>query len=72
MGGHFNLAKKIPGKEEFYETLRYFERQIDLNNVELQLNTRVGLESLKGWDEVVPASLCQSRAARLRTVLPPQ
>jgi 2,4-dienoyl-CoA reductase (NADPH2) len=61
IGGHFNLAKKIPGKEEFYETLRYFERQIDLNNVELQLNTRVGLESLQGWDEVVIATGIKAR-----------
>lgn len=61
IGGHFNLAKKVPGKEEFYETLRYFKRQIELNNVELQLNTRVGLESLKGWDEVVVATGIKGR-----------
>jgi 2,4-dienoyl-CoA reductase (NADPH2) len=61
IGGHFNLAKKIPGKEEFYETLRYFARQIELNNVELKLNTRVGSESLKDWDEVVIATGIKAR-----------
>ena len=33
IGGQFNMAKQIPGKEEFYETLRYFNRQIELNGV---------------------------------------
>ena len=33
IGGQFNIAKTIPGKEEFYETLRYFKRQIELQNV---------------------------------------
>jgi 2,4-dienoyl-CoA reductase (NADPH2) len=61
IGGHFNPAKKIPGKEEFYETLRYFARQIELNNVELKLNTRVGSESLKDWDEVVIATGIKAR-----------
>jgi 2,4-dienoyl-CoA reductase (NADPH2) len=36
IGGQFNIAKTIPGKEEFYETLRYFKRQIELQpNIEL-------------------------------------
>ncbi len=41
IGGQFNMAKRIPGKEEFYETLRYFERQIALTGVVLHLNTTV-------------------------------
>ncbi|MBT4521688.1 MAG: NADPH-dependent 2,4-dienoyl-CoA reductase [Halieaceae bacterium] len=58
IGGHFNLAKRIPGKEEFNETLRYYTRQIELLGVDLKLNHRVSSEELKGgdWDEVVIAS----------------
>lgn len=40
IGGQFNIAKRIPGKEEFSETLRYFRRQIELTGVNLQLNHR--------------------------------
>ncbi|QUX95161.1 NADPH-dependent 2,4-dienoyl-CoA reductase [Marinomonas sp. CT5] len=58
IGGQFNIAKRIPGKGEFYETLRYFSRQVELTGVDLQLNTRVDgalLESEK-FDEVVLAT----------------
>lgn len=55
IGGQFNMAKKIPGKEEFYETLRYFNRQIELTGVNLHLNTKVAADDLvsKGYDEVI-------------------
>ncbi|NIB43477.1 NADPH-dependent 2,4-dienoyl-CoA reductase [Pseudomaricurvus alkylphenolicus] len=55
IGGHFNLAKLIPGKEEFYETLRYYRRQIELHNVDLRLGQKVTKEQLQigDWDEVV-------------------
>lgn len=58
IGGQFNMAKKIPGKEEFYETIRYFNKQIELTGVDLQLNTKVGVEELKsgGYDEVILAT----------------
>ncbi|MGO4381247.1 oxidoreductase [Pseudoduganella sp. RAF53_2] len=58
IGGQFNVAKKVPGKEEFYETLRYFRRQIELKGVELRLNTRANVDMLaKGdFDEVVLAT----------------
>ncbi|WP_176399767.1 NADPH-dependent 2,4-dienoyl-CoA reductase [Novosphingobium sp. B 225] len=58
IGGQFNLAKRIPGKEEFYETLRYFGRMIELRGVDLRLNTRVDAAMLKdmGFDEVVVAT----------------
>ncbi len=56
IGGQFNMAKQIPGKEEFYETLRYFKRQIELNGIQLQLNTKVGAEDLKDFDEIVIAT----------------
>ena len=58
IGGQFNMAKRIPGKEEFYETLRYFERQIELRGVHLHLNTRVQAEALsgQGFDEIALAT----------------
>lgn len=58
IGGQFNMAKKIPGKEEFYETLRYFGVQIEKYGVELKLNTRVNVEDLNNgeFDEVVIAT----------------
>ena len=58
IGGQFNIAKQIPGKEEFYETLRYFSRQIELTGVDLQLNQRVTAEQLNsgGFDEVIVAT----------------
>ncbi|MFT6915829.1 MAG: 2,4-dienoyl-CoA reductase (NADPH2) [Motiliproteus sp.] len=58
VGGQFNIAKRIPGKEEFSETLRYFERQLQLTGVELRLNTRVSAETLNNgdYDEVVLAT----------------
>ncbi|MGL6044945.1 MAG: FAD-dependent oxidoreductase [Vogesella sp.] len=56
IGGQFNVAKKVPGKEEFYETLRYFARRIELTGVTLQLNTRVDAADLTGFDEVVLAT----------------
>jgi len=42
IGGQFNLARRIPGKEEFAETLRYFRRRIETTDVDLKLNRRVG------------------------------
>ncbi|WP_086482177.1 NADPH-dependent 2,4-dienoyl-CoA reductase [Oceanospirillum sanctuarii] len=56
IGGQFNYAKRIPGKEEFYETLRYFKRRIEVTGVELKLNTRVDAEDLKAFDEVILAT----------------
>ena len=56
IGGQFNLAKLIPGKEEFYETLRYFSKRIEVTGVKLHLNKRVTAEDLKDFDEVVLAT----------------
>jgi 2,4-dienoyl-CoA reductase (NADPH2) len=58
VGGQFNIAKRIPGKEEFYETLRYFAKQIEITGVELQLNTKVTPVMLaeSDFDEVVIAT----------------
>lgn len=56
IGGQFNIAKQIPGKEEFYETLRYYRRMIDLTGVELRLNHFVNASDLVAYDEVILAS----------------
>lgn len=53
IGGQFNIAKLIPGKEEFYETLRYFKKQIELHQVNLVLNHRVMADELMDFDEVI-------------------
>lgn len=58
IGGQFNLAKRIPGKEEFEETLRYFRRRIDLLGIDLRIGTRATADMLAaaGHDEVVVAT----------------
>jgi 2,4-dienoyl-CoA reductase (NADPH2) len=58
IGGQFNMAKVIPGKEEFHETLRYYRRQIELTGVRLVLSRRAGIAELTtgGFDEIVLAS----------------
>ena len=56
IGGQFNLAKRIPGKEEFHETLRYFEHRIRETGVAVQLSTRVDAATLQGFDIVVLAT----------------
>ncbi|MDG1483371.1 MAG: NADPH-dependent 2,4-dienoyl-CoA reductase [Myxococcota bacterium] len=62
IGGQLNMAKAVPGKEEFNETLRYFTRQIELTGVTVRLNTRVSAEDLKaGFDHVILATGVQPR-----------
>ncbi|WP_278533200.1 NADPH-dependent 2,4-dienoyl-CoA reductase [Delftia acidovorans] len=58
IGGQFNIAKKVPGKEEFHETLRYFSRQLELGGVDLRLGHRVEAAQLieGGYDEIVLAT----------------
>ncbi|WP_371229827.1 FAD-dependent oxidoreductase [Pseudomonas sp. QE6] len=58
IGGQFNVAKRVPGKEEFYETLRYFKRKVETTGVELRLNTRVSVDDLArgGFDEIILAT----------------
>ena len=58
IGGQFNVAKRVPGKEEFFETLRYFKRKIETTGVDLRLNTRVSAEELAkgGFDEIILAT----------------
>ncbi|MCK6406475.1 MAG: NADPH-dependent 2,4-dienoyl-CoA reductase [Rhodocyclaceae bacterium] len=58
IGGQFNIAKQIPGKEDFNETLRYFGKRIETTGVKLRLNTRAETDALKaeGFDHVVLAT----------------
>ncbi len=67
IGGQFNMAKRIPGKEEFSETLRYYARQIELTGVNLHLKTRISAAELieKKYDEVVLATGVIPRSPRI-------
>ena len=56
IGGQFNLARRIPGKEEFAETLRYFRTRIRETGVKLMLDRRVGADDLAGFDRVLLAT----------------
>ncbi|PJG44422.1 2,4-dienoyl-CoA reductase [Acinetobacter tandoii] len=60
IGGQFNIAKTVPGKEEFYETLRYFKRKIELlqPKIKLQLNHKATYEELSqaNFDDIVVAT----------------
>ncbi len=74
IGGQFNYAKQIPGKEEFHETLRYFRHQLDDMGVELQLGKAVDAASLRtgGYDGLsrrtseTPGGRCESGDHRCR------
>ena len=58
IGGQFNVAKRVPGKEEFYETLRYFRRKLETTGVDVRLNSRVSVDDLVkgGFDEIILAT----------------
>ena len=56
IGGQFNLAKQIPGKEEFHETLRFYNKMIEKHGVELKLNTKFESADASGFDEVIVAT----------------
>ena len=56
IGGQFNLARRIPGKEEFGETLRYFRTRLEQLGARVELNRRVGAEDLSAFDEVILAT----------------
>jgi len=74
IGGQFNLAKKIPGKEEFYETLRYFAKMIDKHSIDLHLNTRVsaGMLQNEGYDEVIVATGIKPRTPDIEGITHPK
>lgn len=56
IGGQLDIARRIPGKEEFEETIRYYGTQLAEHAVEVKLNTRADVETLRGYDEVVVAT----------------
>ena len=74
IGGQFNIAKQIPGKEEFYETVRYFKKQIEIHNVSLQLNTRVSVADLKAadFDEIIVATGIKPRELKIKGINHPK
>jgi 2,4-dienoyl-CoA reductase (NADPH2) len=65
IGGQFNMAKRIPGKEEFHESLRYFGHRIADTGVELKLDTRATVESVRGFDSIILATGVTPRALRI-------
>ena len=70
IGGQFNIAKQIPGKEEFYETLRYFNKQIELHNVTIKLNTKVSKDDLlkSDFDEIIIATGIKPRELKIEGI----
>ncbi|MBC3928833.1 NADPH-dependent 2,4-dienoyl-CoA reductase [Undibacterium sp. CY21W] len=72
IGGQFNIAKQVPGKEEFYETLRYFAKQITLTGVKLRLNTLVTADELSSFDEIVLATGITPRTPEIEGVTDPK
>jgi 2,4-dienoyl-CoA reductase (NADPH2) len=74
IGGQFNMAKQIPGKEEFYETIRYFNKQIELHKVDVKLNTKVLVEDLENsdFDEIVLATGIKPRALKIKGINHPK
>jgi 2,4-dienoyl-CoA reductase (NADPH2) len=74
IGGQFNIAKQIPGKEEFHETLRYFKKQIELTGVTLKLGQKVSVESLTkaGFNHVVLATGVTPRTPNIKGIEHPK
>jgi 2,4-dienoyl-CoA reductase (NADPH2) len=74
IGGQFNIAMRIPGKEEFAETIRYFGRQLELTGVELRLGQRVTREELvaAGYDDVIVATGVTMRRPRIDGIAHPK
>jgi 2,4-dienoyl-CoA reductase (NADPH2) len=70
IGGQFRVAMRIPGKEEFAETIRYFGRKLALSGVELRLGRRVGREELlaAGFDEVIVATGVRMRSPAIEGI----
>ncbi|PTX62828.1 2,4-dienoyl-CoA reductase (NADPH2) [Kordia periserrulae] len=67
VGGQFNIAKQIPGKEEFYETIRYFKKQIELHKVKVKLNKRVTADELlqEDFEEIILATGIKPRTPKI-------
>lgn len=70
VGGQFNYAKRIPGKEEFYETLRYFKKRLDVTGVDLHLESQQSVESLADahFEQVVLATGIKPRNVNIEGI----
>ena len=68
IGGQFLIAARIPGKEEFAETIRYYARQLELRGVTVHLGRRASVEDLVGADEVVLATGVEPRIPQIEGV----
>lgn len=70
IGGQFNYAKRVPGKEEFYETIRYYNKMMEKHGVDVRLNTKVDADMLRqgGFDEVVIATGISPRTPNLKGI----
>ncbi|WP_298770954.1 FAD-dependent oxidoreductase [uncultured Shewanella sp.] len=70
VGGQFNIAKLIPGKEEFFETLRYFKTMTQKLNVETVLNKRITAKELveQGYDDIVLATGIHPRTPEIEGI----
>lgn len=68
VGGQFNLAMQIPGKEEFKETIRYFTRQLDQTGVKVWLGVEANVDQLRDYDEVVIATGVQPKIPPIRGI----
>ena len=68
IGGQFNVAKQIPGKEEFFETLRYFNKQLSLHNIKVHLNSEQSADKLleQGFDDVILATGIKPRDLNIK------
>ena len=65
IGGQLNLAKQVPGKEEFHDMLRYFQRKLETTGVNVHLGTRVAAADVTGFDHVVVATGITPRYPRI-------
>ncbi len=65
IGGQFRLARQIPGKEEFAETLRYYRRRLEVLGVTLRLGTTATVDEVAGYDEVVVATGVEPRIPQI-------
>ncbi|BCT91435.1 NADPH-dependent 2,4-dienoyl-CoA reductase [Lysobacter helvus] len=72
IGGQFNLAKRIPGKEEFHETLRYFRHRLEETGVDVRLGARADAEMLAGFDAIVLATGVLPRAVDIPGITHPK
>lgn len=65
IGGQLNVARKVPGKQEFDETIRYFRTRLEQLGVDVRLNTRVTAGDVSGHDEVVVATGVRPRTPEI-------